>query len=91
MPGQGKRKRREEAARRRVDARTAADAGRWEVVLETGDQAVLRARLRRLREERVDEALLRIDTLCRRPAEQSSYVLSRFVEGTATQEGGSVR
>ncbi|MEV7525171.1 hypothetical protein [Streptomyces sp. NPDC091371] len=85
VPGQGKRKRRQEAGRQRLAARTAPDAGQWEVVLETEDQAELRAQLRRLREARVDESLIQIDILCRRPVEQSTYRLSRFVANTARE------
>ncbi|WP_062212910.1 hypothetical protein [Streptomyces sp. NBRC 109706] len=82
MPGQRRRRRRQEAGRRRLAARTAPDAGRWEVLLETGDQAELHTRLRRLREARVDASLIRIETLCRRPVELSAYRLSRFVTDT---------
>lgn len=49
MPGQGKRRRRHEAESQRLAARTAPDAGRWEVIVETRDQAEMRTRLRRLR------------------------------------------
>ncbi|WP_331769242.1 hypothetical protein OG948_36240 (plasmid) [Embleya sp. NBC_00888] len=52
------------------------------VILETRDQAELRAHMRSLREQRVDESLIRIDTLCRRPVEQSTYLVSRFVANT---------
>jgi hypothetical protein len=85
MPGQGKRKRREDAGRQRLAARTAPDAGQWEVVLETSDQAELRAHARRLREAGIDESLIRVDLLCRRPVEQSTYRLSRFLENTARE------
>lgn len=82
VPGQRKRKRRQEAGRQRLAARTAPDAGRWEAVLETKDQTELSAHLQRLREEGIDESLVRIDTLCRRPVEQSTYRLSQFVATT---------
>ncbi|GHG34436.1 hypothetical protein GCM10018791_59600 [Streptomyces zaomyceticus] len=85
MPGQAKRKRRQEAESRRTAARTAPDAGQWEEVLETQDQAELRAYARRLRQAGTDASLIRIDTLCRRPAERSTYRLSRFVENTARE------
>ncbi|WP_301373706.1 hypothetical protein [Streptomyces xanthophaeus] len=55
------------------------------MVLETRDQAELRAYLRRLREAGTDEALVRIDTLCARPADRSTYRLSRFVAGAARE------
>jgi hypothetical protein len=90
MPGQGKRKRRHEAGRQRPAAGTAPDAGQWEAVLETRDRAELRAHMRRLRKEGIDESLIRIDTLCRRPVEQSTYRLSRFVENTARESDGEV-
>ncbi|MGW2841408.1 hypothetical protein ACWCWD_26870 [Streptomyces sp. NPDC001493] len=80
MPGQAKRKRRLEAERRRTAARTAPGAGRWVVVLETADQAELRAHLRCLREAGVDGELLRIDHLCGRLVQESCYRLSRFVD-----------
>ncbi len=82
MPRQARRRRRQDAGRRRSAARTAPDAGQWEVALETSDQAEVRAHLRRLRESGVDESLIRIDTLCRRPVELSTYRLSRFVGRT---------
>ncbi|MFE8009630.1 hypothetical protein [Streptomyces sp. NPDC057418] len=66
-------------------ARTAPDVGRWEVILESRDQAELRAHVRRLREARIDESLIRIDTMCRHPVEQTTYRLSRFV-ADATRE-----
>ncbi|MEU7697550.1 hypothetical protein [Streptomyces sp. NPDC039028] len=50
------------------------------MALETRDQAEVRACLRRLREEGIGDALIRIDTLCRRPVDRSSYRVSRFVE-----------
>ncbi|MCD7441377.1 hypothetical protein K4B79_24525 [Streptomyces lincolnensis] len=79
MPGQGKRKRRQQTERQRAAARTAPDAGRWEVTLETRDKAELRAHLHRLGEERVDESMIRIDTLCGRLEHPTTYRLSRFV------------
>lgn len=79
MPGQGKRRRRQEAERQRIAARTAPDRGRWEVVFETRDQAALRVRLHSLRQARVDEATIRIDTLCGRLMQPTTYRLSRYV------------
>ncbi|MFD8685772.1 hypothetical protein [Streptomyces sp. NPDC059651] len=49
------------------------------MIFETEDQAELRARLRSLREARVDEATIRIDTLCGRLVRPTTYRLSRFV------------
>lgn len=90
MPKQVKRRRRQDAGRRRSASRTAPDAGQWEVVLETTGQAEVRAHLRRLREAGVDESLIRIDTLCRRPLELSTWRLSRFVEDTARESDREV-
>ncbi|MEU9061821.1 hypothetical protein AB0D13_23910 [Streptomyces sp. NPDC048430] len=55
--------------------------GRWEVLLETRDEAEFRDCLRRLREAGTDESLIRIDTLCGRLAQPTTYRLSRFVAG----------
>src|SRR5687767_8888291 len=79
VPGQAKRRRRQEAESQRLAARTAPDAGQWEVVVETRDQAEMRTRLRLLRESGVDGAMVRIDTLCGRQAFPTTYRLSRFV------------
>ncbi|TXS49689.1 hypothetical protein EAO72_02035 [Streptomyces sp. or43] len=79
MPGQGKRRRRQAAERQRNATRTAPDLGRWEVVFETRDQAELRARLHSLRQARIDEATVRIDTLCGRLTQSTTYRLSRYV------------
>ena len=49
------------------------------MVFETRDQAELRTHLRRLREARVDEATIRIDMLCGRLVQPTTYRLSRFV------------
>ncbi|MFJ9260912.1 hypothetical protein ACIRP4_11665 [Streptomyces bacillaris] len=59
-------------------------------MLETSDQAKVRAHLRRLRESGVDESHIRIDTLCRRPVELSAYRLSRFVGNTARESDREV-
>ncbi|PWS42600.1 hypothetical protein DKT74_21270 [Streptomyces sp. ZEA17I] len=90
MPKQARRRRRQDAGTRRSAARTAPDAGQWEVVLETSDQAEVRAHLRRLRESGVAASLIRIDTLCRRPVELSTYRLSRFVGKTVRASDGEV-
>ncbi|MCK8436384.1 hypothetical protein G3I77_26205 [Streptomyces sp. D2-8] len=87
MPGQGKRRRRQEEARQRLAARTAPDAGQWELVVETPDQAEMRTRLRRLREAGVDGAMIRIDTLCGRLTLPTTYRLSRFVTDPARESG----
>jgi hypothetical protein len=87
VPGQRKRKRRQEAGRQRLAARTAPDVGRWEVVFETRDRAELRAHLRRLQEARIDESMIRIDMLCGRLVHQTTYRLSRFVVDPARESG----
>ncbi|MFK4152804.1 hypothetical protein ACI2LV_12540 [Streptomyces fungicidicus] len=53
------------------------------MILETRDEAELRAQLGRLREARVDASMLRIDRLCGRLALPTTYRLSRFVAGPA--------
>ncbi len=88
VPGQGKRKRRQEAERQRLAARTAPDVGRWEVIFETQDEAELRAQLRRLREAQIDESMIRIDRLCGRVVQPTTYRLSRFVADPACEPDG---
>lgn len=85
VPGQEKRRRRQEDARQRLAARTPPDAGQWEVVVETPDQAEMRTRLRRLREAGVDGSMIRIDTLCGRLAVPTTYRLSRFITDPARE------
>ncbi|WP_406377034.1 hypothetical protein OG788_02650 [Streptomyces sp. NBC_00647] len=85
VPGQRKRKRRQDAERQRHAARTAPDAGRWELIFETPDEAELRAHLRRLREARIDGSMIRIDTLCGRLVQPTAYRLSRFVADPACE------
>lgn len=83
VPGQAKRRRRQDAERQRLAARTAPDAGQWDVIMETRDEAEMRTRLRLLREAGVDGAMIRIDTLCGRQAFPTTYRLSRFVTAPA--------
>lgn len=85
VPRQARRRRRQEDAYQRLAARTALDAGQWEVVVETPDQAEMRERLRCLREEGVDGSLIRIDTLCGRLELPTTYRLSRFVTDPARE------
>lgn len=77
MPGQRKRKRSRERAGRRV----AETPGRWEPLFSTGDQAELRAYVRRLQAEGAvtDLNLLRIDTFCGRLVHPTTYRVSLFV------------
>ncbi|MFD5813178.1 hypothetical protein [Streptomyces sp. NPDC127038] len=78
MPGQRKRKRRQDAERQRIARRTARP-GHWEVVFETYDQAELREHAIRLREAGVDGPMIRIDMLCGRLVQPTAYRLSHFV------------
>ncbi|MEU0850845.1 hypothetical protein ABZ387_23175 [Streptomyces flaveolus] len=81
MPGQRKRRRAEQDARRRAADRTAPGTGHWEVLFETRDESQWDAHLRALRagEERIDWATTRIDTLCGRLSQPTTYRLSVFV------------
>ncbi|WP_406099214.1 hypothetical protein [Streptomyces sp. NBC_01013] len=56
------------------------------MIFETGDQTELHAHLRTLREAGTDEATIRIDTLCGRLEQPTTYRLSRF---TADGRGAS--
>ncbi|MER6298201.1 hypothetical protein ABT247_01340 [Kitasatospora sp. NPDC001539] len=49
------------------------------MILETRDEAEVRARLRLLQEARIDGSMIRIDTLCGRLVQPTTYRLSRFV------------
>ncbi|QLJ02443.1 hypothetical protein HZZ00_16350 [Streptomyces sp. NEAU-sy36] len=75
MPGQRKRKRRQQAAGAR------SGAGHWQVVFETQDRAEWQAYLSRLRArpEPADWSTTRVDTLCGRLAHPTTYRLSLFV------------
>ncbi|MFF9014821.1 hypothetical protein ACF09C_17865 [Streptomyces sp. NPDC014870] len=77
--------RRDEA--RRTAERFAPEAGGWDVVLETEDEAEFRAHLHRLRssEPRLDESSLRVDTFCGRGEQPTVRRLSRFVPHPADQ------
>jgi hypothetical protein len=55
------------------------------VIFESRDQAELHAHLGRLREARVDESTIRIDTLCGRLVHPTTYRLSRFVANPASE------
>lgn len=76
VPGQRKRKRQRQA----VD-RAGLGAGHWEVLFETQDESEWRVHLRHLRAgpERIDWAMTRIDTLCGRLVQPTTYRLSLFV------------
>lgn len=61
------------------------DAGQWEVVVETPDQAEMYTGLRRLREAGLDGSMIRVDTLCGRLAVPTTYRLSRFMTDPARE------
>jgi hypothetical protein len=84
VPGQKKRKNRAQEARRRVERRTAPDAGRWVVHFETQDYAEWRDYVRRVQagHEQIDLELARLDTLCGRELQPTTYRLSLFVPNT---------
>lgn len=85
VPGQRKRKRQQQDTTRRATAHVTPDSGHWEVLFETQDEPEWRAHLRRLRsaEEPIDWALTRIDTLCGRLMQPTTYRLSLFVPDPA--------
>lgn len=89
VPGQRKRKRRKREAWRRFAARTAPDAGHWEVVFETQDESRWLTYVRALRtgEESVDLETARVDTLCGRLSQPTTYRLSVFVPDPAGDDG----
>ncbi|BFV59590.1 hypothetical protein KCMC57_up46940 [Kitasatospora sp. CMC57] len=89
MPGQRKRKQREQEARRRHAAAYAN--ARWEVIYETQDYSEWQAYVRRLRAERLyDESSLRIDTLCGRLQHPTTYRLSAAVPADSSEVPGPV-
>lgn len=55
------------------------------MIFETRDQAELRTHLRRLWEARIDESMIRVDTLCGRLVQPTTYRLSRFVPEPARE------
>lgn len=80
MPGQRKRKRRQQNASRRAADLTAPGTGHWEVIFETQDESERHSYLRRLRstESLIDWPMTRMDTLCGR-TQPTTYRLSLFV------------
>jgi len=81
MPGQRKRRQRQQDQRRRLAARTAPERGRWEALFRTEDSAELRSWLRRLYAEHpgLDAGLVRIDTYCGRLVHPTVSQVSVFV------------
>ncbi|MEU8678748.1 hypothetical protein [Streptomyces sp. NPDC048560] len=55
------------------------------MIFESQDRAELRVRLRRLREAQVDESMIRIDVLCGRSVQPTTYRLSWFVADSRVQ------
>ncbi|WP_406195650.1 hypothetical protein OH807_07915 [Kitasatospora sp. NBC_01560] len=81
MPGQRKRKQRQQEAHRQAAARFAPGTGRWEVLFETQDESAWLAEVRRLRagRTRIDWTAVRMDTFCGRSVQPTTYRLSLFV------------
>ncbi|NYJ33850.1 hypothetical protein [Nocardiopsis aegyptia] len=79
MPKQ--RRRREREARRRAERERRVEGGRWEVVLETTDEADWHERRGRVRADlaHVRDEDLRIDVLCGRGIHPTTYRLSVLV------------
>ena len=90
MPGQRKKRRQQQDASRRTSERTAPGTGHWEVIFETQDQSESRAQLRRLRsaEQLIDWTMTRVDTLCGRLVQPTTYQLSLFVLDPAGGQNG---
>ncbi len=65
----------------RAAARFAPDAGRWEVLFETQDESEWHAHIRRLRasDTQIDRAAMRVDRLCGRLTQPTTFRLSLFV------------
>ncbi|MCD9878709.1 hypothetical protein [Streptomyces guryensis] len=87
MPGQRKRKHREREERRHAAERDALEPGHWKVVFETQDESEWRAQLRRLRatDRRMNWSTARVDTLCGRLRQPTTYRLSVFVAARHSQ------
>ncbi|MGE7386965.1 hypothetical protein ACQKM2_15945 [Streptomyces sp. NPDC004126] len=81
MPGQRKRKRQRQDEAKRVAARFAPGAGRWDVLFETQDASEFQAHVRQLRESdpELDWSAVRVDTFCGRLIHPTTYRLSLFV------------
>ncbi|WP_345436766.1 hypothetical protein [Actinoallomurus vinaceus] len=81
MPGQRKRKWRREDLQRRLKAAYEERAGHWEVVFQTCDEAEWRDFRRRFASEfeAVDPSMVRVDMLCGRLVQPTTYRMSVFV------------
>ncbi|MEU6198340.1 hypothetical protein [Streptomyces sp. NPDC047061] len=89
MPGQRRRSRQRKDEIRRVADRFAPEAGRWEVLFETRDEPEWREHIRRLRasDTQIDWSAARMDTLCGRLMQPTTYRLSLFVRDKAPDPG----
>jgi hypothetical protein len=81
MPGQRKRRGQQQDGAQRAAARFAPDAGYWEVLFETQDESEWHAHIRRLRasDMQIDWTAVRMDTLCGRLTQPTTFRLSLFV------------
>ncbi|MFD7051935.1 hypothetical protein ACFWDX_28565 [Streptomyces mirabilis] len=84
MPGQRRRRRQQQDEVQRVAARFASNAGRWEVLFETQDESEWHAHIRRLRvsDTQIDWTAVRVDRLCGRLTQPTTFRLSLFVSKT---------
>ncbi|MFJ9680343.1 hypothetical protein ACIRP2_20120 [Streptomyces sp. NPDC101194] len=89
MPGQRKRRRQRQDEARGAASRFAREAGRWEVLFETQDEAAWRAHIHRLRasDAQIDWTAARMDTFCGRLIQPTTYRLSLFVPNPAPEPG----
>ncbi|MER7754426.1 hypothetical protein [Kitasatospora sp. NPDC097643] len=89
MPGQGKRRRRQRERIERNAARFAPEAGHWEVLFETQDEAQWHAHIRRLRasDPQIDWSAMRLEMFCGRLTQPTTHRLSRFVPDPAPDPG----
>ncbi|MFD4601921.1 hypothetical protein ACFWPQ_28295 [Streptomyces sp. NPDC058464] len=89
MPGQRKRRRQRKDEMRRAADRFAPEAGRWEVRFETQDEPEWREHIRRLRasDTQIDWSAARMDTLCGRLMQPTTYRLSLFVRNKVPVPG----
>ncbi|OKI21808.1 hypothetical protein [Streptomyces sp. CB03911] len=85
MPGQRKRRRHQQEEARRAAERFAPAQGHWEVVFSTQDETEWQRGLRVLRatDTRIDWSAVRIDILCGRVVQPTTYRLSQFVPAAA--------
>ncbi|WP_326704448.1 hypothetical protein [Streptomyces cyaneofuscatus] len=93
MPGQRKRRRQPPGEPRPSAERFAPEAGHWSVLSETRDASEHRAYVRRLRAEGsgIDWSAVRVDTLCGRLKQPTTYRLSLFVPNPVPGREAGVR